>query len=309
MTKNLWSQYLARFGLREEQLRKDNYPRQMVQQPSTGKAIILVHGLSDSPRMMLALAEHFYRLGYSVYLPLLQCHGLREPDGMKGVRLDTWLENVEYAIETAAGDNAHIGIGGLSTGGALAMYFGSTDARISGDIYLFSAALGLADHGIPGLGVLKEMSLRSGFMTLFPPFVSLVGNNPYRYKRVPFNAARELVELMDRISAMLASYSRQGPLGKRIFAAWTEADQVIRVAALRRLAGHLAPENFVTFPIAKAEGVKHACVVLRDDVYAVGSSPSAEPLAKANPRFAAMTAEIDRFIGTSSPPHPADASG
>lgn len=299
MAQDIWSEYLSEFGLREGQLRDDNYPRRLLQPTPTGKAIVLVHGLTDSPYLMLSLAEHFYhQLGYSVYLPLLQGHGLRKPCGMKGVRLETWSANVGYAIEIAAVDHEHLSIGGLSTGGALGFYFGATDSRVTGDIYLFSAALGLADHGIPGFGFLKETALRSGLLSLLPSFASLVGDNPYRYERVPFNAARELVKQMDRIRAMLRQYDRSKPLEKRVFAAWTEADQVIRVASLQGLSAHLAAENFVAFPIAGHEQVQHACVVLRDDIYAIGGGPPDTPLEKANPLFTAMTLAINRFAGT-----------
>jgi alpha-beta hydrolase superfamily lysophospholipase len=298
---DLWAEYLVGFGLREEQLREGNYPRKLVQQPSTDKAIVLVHGLTDSPYLMLALAEHFYqRLGYSVYLPLLQCHGLREPEGMRGVNLAAWLENVRFAVETARERNTHVAVGGLSTGGTLGLYLGCTDPRLTGGIYLFSVALGLADHGIPGLGWLKETLLRSGLLTLVASKKPLLGDNPYRYQRVPFNSARELVKLMTAIRALLTDRRRYGALPQRVFSAWTEVDQVIRVASIRRLADYLAPENLTTFPIDKHEQVEHACVVLREDIYAIGSGPPAVPLEKANPHFAAMMAAIDRFESSSS---------
>lgn len=296
MAEGIWLDYFNRFDLRREDLREGNYPRRLVQEPSTGKAIVLVHGLTDSPCLMMSLADHFYQqLGYSVYLPLLHCHGLRNPRGMRGVKLDAWLENVAYTIEAAAQENEHIAVGGLSTGGALALYFGATDNRVTGGIYLFSAALGLADHGMPGIGRVKEAALRSGLLTLVPSVYPLVGRNPCRYRRVPFVGARELIKLIDRLRLLLVSCDRENPLPKRIFSAWTEADQVIRVASLKALADHLAPENFVAFPIDADEKVKHAAVVLKEDLHAIGSGPPALPLERANPQFAEMAAAINRF--------------
>jgi esterase/lipase len=44
---------------------------------------VLIHGLTDSPYFMTAIGEYFFgNLGYNVYLPLLQCHGLKEPKGV-----------------------------------------------------------------------------------------------------------------------------------------------------------------------------------------------------------------------------------
>jgi esterase/lipase len=49
----------------------------------TTKAIVLVHGLTVSPYFMTAIGDHFFQnLRYNVYLPLLQCHGLKEPKGV-----------------------------------------------------------------------------------------------------------------------------------------------------------------------------------------------------------------------------------
>jgi esterase/lipase len=86
----------------------------------TTKAIVLVHGLTDSPYFMTAIGDYFFQnLGYNVYLPLLQSHGLKEPKGMEGVALDEWKANVNFAVDIAASKAHQVSIGGLSTGGAL----------------------------------------------------------------------------------------------------------------------------------------------------------------------------------------------
>jgi pimeloyl-ACP methyl ester carboxylesterase len=257
--------------------------------------MVLVHGLTDSPLYMLAIAEYFYKsLGYNVYLPLLQCHGLKSPQGMAGVSLDEWKKNVRFAIRTAAENADRVSIGGLSTGGALSLYFGCTDPAITGDLYLFSAALGIYGGRLGIFGGILECFLRLPFVRFLGSRKPLVGNHPYRYDRVPLNSAKELARLILELDRLLKLPGNRMP-AKRIFAAWSEFDKVVNVRKLKKLQ-YLAKENqLVRFIIPKAARVDHACLVLKEPVYAIGSQPGDAPLEEANPGFAEMMAAVTRF--------------
>jgi alpha-beta hydrolase superfamily lysophospholipase len=141
-----WLDYYQRFQyFSAEAVRDGCHPRIMEHDQPTQKAIVLVHGLTDSPYFMTAIGDYFFRsLGYEVYLPLLQCHGLKEPRGMEGVGLDEWKANVNFAGDVAASKASHVSIGGLSTGGTLSLYTAVNNHKITGTLYLFSAALDLA---------------------------------------------------------------------------------------------------------------------------------------------------------------------
>ncbi len=82
---------------------------------------------------------------------------------------------------------------------------------------------------------------------------------------------------------------------KRIFAAWSEFDRVINIRKLSGLQSVIKEKQFVPFVIPKAARVEHACVVLDEPVYAIGSQPGEAPLEKANPRFAKMMLAVRRF--------------
>jgi pimeloyl-ACP methyl ester carboxylesterase len=254
-----------------------------------------VHGLTDSPFYMMAIAEYFHQsLGYNVYLPLLQCHGLKYPQGMAGVSLAQWKKNVRFAIRTAAEKAERVSIGGLSTGGALSFYLGCTDPQVTGDLYLFSAALGL--HGGPFelFGRIEEFLLRTPFVRLLDNMKPLAGNNPYRYDRVPFNGAGELARLIPEIDGLL-KMTCNTLHAKRIFAAWSEFDQVINLRKLSGLQYLTRETGFIPFIIPKAARVHHACVVLKEPVYAIGSHLGEAPLEAASPSFAEMMAVVRRF--------------
>ncbi len=119
-----WLAYYKQFHyFSAEAVRDGCHPRIMEHEKSTEKAIVLVHGLTDSPYFMTAIGDYFFiNLRCNVYLPLLQCHGLKEPRGMEGVDLDEWKANVNFAVDVATSKAHHVAIGGLSTGGLLSFY-------------------------------------------------------------------------------------------------------------------------------------------------------------------------------------------
>lgn len=295
----LWPEYYQAFPVfSDATVRAGCHPRKMLQPSGAKQAIVLVHGLTDSPYFMGALGQFFYDiLGYDVYIPLLQGHGLKSPMAMAGVALAQWLENVAFAIRSAAqgAGTTRVSIGGLSTGGALGYYLACIDPLISGDLYLFSAALGLSGGpcGIPGW--LKEWGLRLPLIARLDSFGPLVGNNPYRYARVSLNSAVELAKLLGKIDHLPGQFTDTGNSARRIFAAWSECDNVVSLDKLHELQRRTPKDRFVSFVIPATEQVEHACVVLQHPIHALGAQPGSAPLERANPRFADMLAAIARF--------------
>jgi esterase/lipase len=291
-----WPEYYREFPyLSEHKLRPGCQPRKLLHGNRTENAVILVHGLSDSPFYMRAIGEYFYQgLGYDVYLPLLQCHGLREPHGMAGVSLSEWKKNVRFALRSAAEKAARVSIGGLSTGGTLGLYLSCTDAEVTGDLYLFSAALGIYAWRLRLLGTIMECLLRTPLVRFLDGNRPLSGHNPYRYARVPLTSAGELARLLKEIES-LPEPAIDRLRAKRIFAAWSESDRVISVPKLHDLQALVGAGRFTQFVFPRAERVDHASVVLQEPVYAIGSRPDAAPLEAASPRFAEMMAAMHRF--------------
>jgi hypothetical protein len=70
---------------------------------------------------MRAIAWNLHhQAGLNVYVPLLQGHGLQHPNGMSGVSEHVWLRNSSWAVHYARSCARRVGVGGLSTGGAIA---------------------------------------------------------------------------------------------------------------------------------------------------------------------------------------------
>jgi alpha-beta hydrolase superfamily lysophospholipase len=289
-----WSQYYEQFTYFSAATVRDHcHPRIMEHDGETKKAIVLVHGLTDSPYFMTAIAAHFYQQhGYNVYLPLLHFHGLKEPRGMEGVKLEEWKANVNFAVDRAASKAGEVSIGGLSTGGALSFYTAVHHPKITGTLYLFSAALDLA--GGPGglLGEVKERLLRLPMLVdVLDKNEPLIGDNPYRYVRMDVDGARELSALIEETDQLIKQF-RKTPFVKRVFAAHSESDITADITGIEALQAVSDPNQFTFYRIGRASDVSHASLVLRDPVYATGVCAPAEPLEKANPLFQAMMAAV-----------------
>lgn len=294
---SVWHEYYDAFPyMGMDAVRPLCHPQKRVHPDGSGRAIILIHGLTDSPYSMLAIGNYFFHeLGYDVYLPLLQCHGLKDANGMRGVELEAWKKNVQFAIDTAIEGGRRVSIGGLSTGGALAFYFIAQDHRLRGELYLFSAAFGLYGGKKNIFSPVIEGVLKQPFVSFLTSSCSLVAENPYRYSRVPLIAARELVFLIDENKILLEEVAAARSCSTKVFSAWSEADRVVRIDILEEFR-YLLPENsFTSFVVPEKADVSHACLVLAENVFAEDALPGDSFIEKANPYFYLMMDKVAAF--------------
>ncbi len=305
---NEWLDYYEEFSsyFSAEKVRDGCHPRILEHDTPTDKAIVLVHGLTDSPYFMTAIGDFFHNeLKYNVYMPLLHCHGLKEPKGMEGVKLDEWKKNVRFAVETATKKSSQISIGGLSTGGGLSFYEAATNSQINGTLYLSSAALDLADgtdrfwgkvlrfFGIK-IGDIEEKILRTFLSDLLDNNKPLIGNNPYRYCRMDMDGARQLSKLIEETDGLIESF-KNNPFSKPVFAAHSESDSTANIEGIEALQKVSLSNQFTFFRIPKAAGVSHASLVLKEPVYSVPPSEPKLLLESANPKFEEMMIAISRI--------------
>jgi pimeloyl-ACP methyl ester carboxylesterase len=287
-----WLTYYDRFSyFSSEEVRDGCYPRIMEHPNPKEKAIVLVHGLSDSPYFMTAIGEYFFNnLEYNVYIPLLHCHGLTKPNGMEGVELEEWKANVNFAITTAASKAEKISVGGLSTGGTLSFYMAATKPKVNGALYLFSAALDLAGGPLGLIGDIKERLLRTFLVDILDINKPLIGDNPYRYSHIDMDGAQELARLIKETDTMIEGFSQKDPFPKRVFAAHSECDKTANITGIEGLQKVSVPGNFDFYRIPKNLGVSHASVVLKEPI-----TKADHILEKKNPQFQEMMEAIATF--------------
>ncbi len=290
----LWEEYLRAFpAIALENIRAGCHPRRMIHKTAE-RAVVLVHGLSDSPLFMQAIGLYFHEiLGYNVYLPLLPCHGLKDPRLMAGVTLAEWKRSVRFAVLAAGAGGTRVSVGGFSLGGILSLYMACTEEAVAGELYLFAAALGLAPGFGPFCGI-KEFLLRLPFAERFDSGEPLIGDNPYRYSRVCLNGAVELVRLIGEVDGMLRKSGVILPR-RRIFAAWSEYDQVVCLKKLRKLQRLAGDGRYAGFVIPAGSRVDHASLVLAEPIFPENARPGQAPLEPANPFFREMVAAMGRF--------------
>ncbi len=290
---NEWHDYYRKFSyFSSELIRPGSHPLILKHSSPSDKAIVLVHGLTDSPHYMTALGRHFHQeLGYDVYLPLLHCHGLKDPGGMEDVSLDEWKKNVSFAIETAKAGSSNISIGGLSTGGVLSLFSTLINGNINGNTYLFSAAIDLGGHI---WGDIMETLLRTFLVDILDSSKPLIGEHPYRYCRMDLDGARQLANLLKELNELLKNYSSQETIiEKRIFAAHSEFDSTAGIRGIERLQKLVDEENFDFYRIAKSEKVDHPSLVLDRDIHSTDRPDKV--LEPANPLFNEMIQELTAF--------------
>ncbi len=162
--------------------------------------VLLLHGLSDSPYSMKALAHIFYRQGYYVLVPRLPGHGTI-PGMLKGVTWKDWVAVTDLAarhVRAVIGPNTPFFLGGYSNGGLIATYYAlnsvNDESRIKPQkLFLFSPAIGIT-----------RFAAFSGWhrvLSFIPYFQKLAWESiepeydPFKYNSFPKIAGHQLYQL------------------------------------------------------------------------------------------------------------------
>ena len=275
--------------LDNEQLKEGNGPRLLFHDTPKEQVIVLTHGLTDCPYYVLDIARRFYAEGYNVVLPLLDAHGLKNPDkAMEDKNLDQdWRATVDNGVAVAKLLGGRISIGGFSTGGALSLNKILRDpTSIDGKLLLLSGALSIGKT----LENVGKITFLQSFLKLSDGEVAGIGPNPYKYPEMPSFAGSELVQVINENNDLLRDKKLQHP----VLAAQTIHDETVELSGLTNFLEHQVERGLA---ILISEGVAHDTLTLEFDVIQdetmTGFSiwPS-----KANPKFDWMMEGILRFF-------------
>lgn len=177
-------------------------------------SVLLVHGLTDSPYSMRALAEAFAAQRYYVVVLRLPGHGTL-PSGLLDVTWQDWYAAVvlaaRYAV-TRGGENKPFLAAGHSTGAALVTLYAlrsladSSLPKLS-DIHLVSAAIGISPFAVL-TNILSDLSFvpgleKSRWIDVLPEY------DPYKYNSFPVNAANQIHRLTRVLQETLDSTSAE----------------------------------------------------------------------------------------------------
>jgi alpha-beta hydrolase superfamily lysophospholipase len=187
------------------------------------RAVLMVHGLSDTSFVTRDLAAFFSEQGFEVLSVLLPGHGTCPGDLLK-VGWRDWLAALRAALDALSLDNDEIYLCGFSMGAALSIYEALLDERVCG-LFLFAPALQLPriaglTHGVHGL-------------TRWLPHLHWVDvqpdEDPYKYESMSTNAIVQTARLVERMQRLRRLRDLEVPL----FVAASEDDlTVVGPAAL-----------------------------------------------------------------------------
>jgi carboxylesterase len=98
---------------------------------TTGKAVLLIHGLTGAPGEMKFLAKRLNRRGLAVAAPLLAGHGADEARLLKTGWRD-WLGSVREAFARLRSEHDEVYVAGICVGGALGLALAAEEPAVAG---------------------------------------------------------------------------------------------------------------------------------------------------------------------------------
>ncbi|MCL2891714.1 alpha/beta hydrolase [Brenneria tiliae] len=163
-------------------------------------AVVLLHGLTDSPYSLRHIAQLYRQRGFVVVGIRLPAHGT-VPGALTDIHWEDWLAATRLAMREAgrylaqdSGKPLPLHMVGFSNGGALALKYALDaldDPALSRPdrLILISPMIGVTSYarfaGLAGLPALFPAFAKSAWLGILPEF------NPFKYNSFPVNGARQ----------------------------------------------------------------------------------------------------------------------
>ncbi|MBI5449741.1 MAG: alpha/beta fold hydrolase [Gammaproteobacteria bacterium] len=190
------------------------------------RAVLMIHGLTDSPYWLRPLADVFRQQCFHVYTILLPGHGTR-PGDLTRVGWEDWDAAVRLGIRLAAQQHHELYLLGYSLGGTLAILQATRrpapgTPAIKG-LILFAPALHIDAQAIITRfhGLWDWLLPRQAWLDIAPDV------DPFKYESFPMNAAAQIHRLTWELDDHLDDNVPQLPL----FIALSEQDRTVDSAA------------------------------------------------------------------------------
>jgi alpha-beta hydrolase superfamily lysophospholipase len=182
-------------------------------------AVVLLHGLTDSPYSLRHIARRYRDEGFVAVAIRMPAHGT-VPAALTDVEWEDWDAATRLAVREAvrrAGPSKPLHIVGFSNGGALAMKY-ALDALDNKQLarpdrlILISPMIGITSFarfaGIAALPALLPAFAKAAWLGILPEF------NPFKYNSFPVNGARQSYRLTAALQDRIARAARGGLLDR-----------------------------------------------------------------------------------------------
>lgn len=196
-----------------------NWNRSYIMMPEgTPKgAVVLLHGLTDTPYSLRHIADNYRERGYVAVGIRLPAHGT-VPGALTDVDWQDWMAATRLAVREAkrlSGPSLPLHIVGFSNGGALAMKYtldALDDSKLAKPqrVILISPMIGVTSFarfaGIAGWPAIFPAFAKAAWLGIVPEF------NPFKYNSFPVNAARQSYQLTQALQSQIARDARNNKM-------------------------------------------------------------------------------------------------
>ncbi|MEC5319426.1 alpha/beta hydrolase [Brenneria populi subsp. brevivirga] len=186
-------------------------------------AVVLLHGLTDSPYSLRHIAERYRQRGFVVVGIRLPAHGT-VPGALTSAHWREWLaatrlavREAQHRLAPALDKTLPLHMVGFSNGGALALKY-ALDAlddpalRRPDRLILISPMIGVTLYarfaGLAGLPAIFPAFAKSAWLSILPEF------NPFKYNSFPVNGARQSWLLTRELQRQLTRKAQQHALAQ-----------------------------------------------------------------------------------------------
>jgi len=178
----------------------------------SNKAVLLVHGLSDSPYSFNDLADSLVEKGYVVRTILLAGHGTK-PEDLMIPKLEDWVSAVHHHTQLLAAEYDDVWLGGYSTGANLVTSEAIENPEVDG-LLLFA----------PAFKAKSKMVALAPWVKYFVDWADQdLEENLVKYDSLAMNGAGVFYQTSERVIALLDEHTLTIP----VFMALSEADSVV----------------------------------------------------------------------------------
>ena len=186
-------------------------------------AVLLIHGLTDSPYLFHDLANSFVEQGISVRTLLLPGHGTAA-EALVDIDQADWRQAASYAIKSMLNDFDNVYLGGFSTGGALVVDYLNRNTLSESELQKLKGVMLWS----PASEAKASMAWAAKYVSWFKDYLDEAADIDFaKYESFPANAGAQVHALMKRIAPKKLKGLRNTPF----FVVASEVDQTINTEA------------------------------------------------------------------------------
>ena len=164
---------------------------------SSGRRIgvLLSHGFTGSPVSIVPWGQYLAERGYAVSVPLLPGHGTTWQE-MCETRFDDYCQALEQEFEKLKARSDVVVVGGLSMGGALAIWLAEQRPQEIAGLVLVNPAIASANKQLLAVPVLKHLVKA---MPAIGDDIKKPGVSEYAYAKTPLKPLHSMVHAWKQI--------------------------------------------------------------------------------------------------------------